>query len=180
MKKIIIVVLVLFVIIVGLFFLFVEKDEIKIEGVIFRADFDELNTFNQTYSRTVGDEITTIEVSLSDEELEKIYQKIINIGALNYSQEILDSCDPEMPIGITDIYYLMVRTHGAIKINEEKNIKKRPLHDIKEIDTYFVWGKYSGDCKMMKEGFESLKNVIEDIISNQEGYNTLPPKPIKE
>jgi|GEM_PF-6178168 len=169
MKKIIIPIIVILLLFVGLFFYLHESDtDVETGDFVFRMGgtlhFDELNTFEGTYSRSVQGEKDTVEIMLSEDEIEKIHQHIVSERIFDYSEDVLNSCEPENIMGGSDYYYFM--TH----IDEEE----------REFEATLPWGSYSGDCEKMVLGLMSLEEVIRDIASTRDWHEDLPSEPSYE
>jgi len=121
---------------------------------------DEANTFEDIYSRTIGEDVATIDFSLSDHELDKIYQKMLDTDIFNYSQETLDLCEPFTHISKYAHHYFMIAVNG--KITEISFTDK---------------GEYLNLCAEMAAGIGKLGLLIRNIASTKEGHNELPLPP---
>ena len=110
---------------------------------------NELNTFDQTYTRDmVMDPSVTVKMSLSNNELNGIYQKINDLKLFNESTEPIDG---NMMVTPCSSYYLKVQ------INSEQ----------KELSWNNCRGKIS-------DKFQQFSNYIIQIIESKEEYKKLP------
>jgi hypothetical protein len=120
---------------------------------------NELNTFDGTYTKDmILDPSITVNLSLSEEELESIYQKMVEIDFFGYPDEFSVSVPP----GET----AWTRTpHSSyyFKVEHESKIKE-------------LWWKdeiRNNDEKADK--LRGLTKLISDIIESKEEYKELPP-----
>ena len=80
---------------------------------------NELNTFERTYTKDmVMDPSITINLSLTEEGLDRIYQKMVEIDFFDYPEEFSVSTEEEESIGIVNpysSYYFKVEYGSSIK-----------------------------------------------------------------
>lgn len=109
---------------------------------------NELNTFNQTYTKDmVINPSVTVKMSLSNDELNSIYQKINDLKLFNESTEPAG----KMMVTPCSSYYLKVQ------INSEQ----------KELS----WDNCRG---RISDKFQQFSNYIIQIIESKEEYKKLP------
>ena len=112
---------------------------------------NELHTFDGTFTRDmILDPPITVDLSLSDVDLERIYQKMLEIGLFDYPENV----PPASDFGVTPC--------------EEFYIRVQSNSEIKEVswDATLMFGRNNG----LKDLFESIMNALE---SNQV-YRNLP------
>ena len=119
---------------------------------------NELNTFDGTYTRDmVLDPSITVELSLSEEELDSIYQKMVEIDFFNYPDEFSVLVAPDDRIGIVtpyNSYYFKVEYDSRVKeLRWEDEILKE------NVDA---------------DNLRGLINLIRDIIESKDEYKELP------
>ena len=114
---------------------------------------NELNIFEGIYIRDmVVDPPITVKLVLTQEELEEIYQKMVNIDFFNYPRRF-----PKDPnIGVSPC----VRTY--FKVSYNFTIKKVEWTD----ESYF-----EGDTR---QNIDELLILIRDILESKEEYQNLP------
>jgi len=120
---------------------------------------NELNTFEGTYAKDmIMDPPITVNLSLSKEELDRIYQKMIEINFFDYPDQFSVSVSPGESVGMLTpyhSYYFRVEYDSTVKelswedeiVNEDKKAEK----------------------------LRELINLIRDIIESKEEYKQLPP-----
>lgn len=120
---------------------------------------NELNTSQGTYTKDmVMDPSITVNLSLSKEELDRIYQKMIEINFFGYPDEFSVSVSPGQSVGMVTpycSYYFRIEYDSKVKelrwedniINEDKKAEK----------------------------LRELITLIRDIIESKEEYKQLPP-----
>ena len=117
-----------------------------------------LNTFEGTYTKDmIMDPSITVELSLTEEELDKIYQKMLDVDFFNYPDEFSVSVSP---LGLTKMvtpyssYYFKVEYDSTVKeLSWDDEIVKR-------------------DEKA--DRLRELIRLIRDIIESKEEYKQLP------
>jgi len=119
---------------------------------------NELNTSQGTYTKDmIMDPSITVNLSLSKEELDRIYQKMIEINFFGYPDEFSVFVPPGQSVGMLTpycSYYFRVEYDSKVKelrwedniINEDKKAEK----------------------------LRELINLIRDIIESKEEYKQLP------
>jgi hypothetical protein len=119
---------------------------------------NELNTFQGTYTKDmIVDPSMTIELSLSEEELDRIYQKMVEIDFFNYPDEFSIPVAPEGPVTIVTpyaSYYFKVQHNSVIKELwwEDEIVKEDERAD----------------------RLRALIEFIRDIVESREEYQKLP------
>jgi len=120
---------------------------------------NELNTFEGTYTKDmIMDPPITVDISLSKEELDTIYQKMIEINFFGYPDQFSVFVPPGESVGMLTpycSYYFKVEYDSKVKelswedniINEDKKAEK----------------------------LRELIKLIRDIIESKEEYKQLPP-----
>lgn len=119
---------------------------------------NELNTFKGTYTKDmVSDPSITVNIYLSEEELHKIYQKMIEIDFFDYPDRFSVSVPPGASVGI-------VTPYGSyyFKVEYDSEIKELWWED--EI--------INEDEKANK--LRELIQLVRDIIESKEEYQKLP------
>ncbi len=119
---------------------------------------NELSTFEDTYTKDMVNEPSiTVNLSLTEEELDRIYQKMVEIDFFAYPDKFSVSVSPGESVGMVtpyNSYYFRVQYDSKIKelwwedkiINEDKKAKK----------------------------LRELIQLITDIIRAKEEYKKLP------
>lgn len=119
---------------------------------------NELNTFRGTYTKDmILDPSITVGLSLSQEELYRIYQKMIEIDFFNYPENFSVFIPPGE--GIT-----MVTPYPTYYFKVEYNSK------IKELS----WGAEIVNEDEKADKLRELNELIIDIIESKEEYRRLP------
>ena len=120
---------------------------------------NELNTFNRTYTKDmVMDPSITVNLSLSKEELGRIYQKMVEIDFFDYPDEYKATVFPWQSKGLKlpySSYYFRVEYDSKTK---ELSWKDNILNKDKRA-----------------EKLRELIKFIRDIIESKEEYKQLPP-----
>jgi len=120
---------------------------------------NELNTLQGTYTKDmIFDPSITVNLSLSQEELDRIYNKMVEINFFGYPDEFSVSVSPEESVGMLTpycSYYFKVEYDSKVKeLSWEDNIINQ-------------------DKKAEK--LRELINLITDIVESKEEYKQLPP-----
>jgi len=120
---------------------------------------NELNTFEGTYTNDmIMDPSITVDISLSKQELDRIYQKMIEINFFGYPDQFSVSVPPGQSFGLATphcSYYFRVEYDSKVKeLSWEDNITNE-------------------DKKAEK--LRELIKLIRDIIESKEEYKQLPP-----
>ena len=119
---------------------------------------NELNTFEGTYTKDmVMDPSITINLSLTEEDLDRIYQKMVEIDFFDYPEEFSVSIEEEESIGIVTPY-----SSYYFKVEYDSSIKELRWKD--EII------KQDEKADRLRE----LIQLIRDIIESKEEYKELP------
>jgi len=120
---------------------------------------NELNTFEGTYTKDmVIDPSITVELSLTEEELDRIYQKMVEIDFFDYPDEYKATVFPWQSKGLKlpySSYYFRVEYDSKTK---ELSWKDNILNKDKRA-----------------EKLRELIKFIRDIIESKEEYKQLPP-----
>ena len=120
---------------------------------------NELNTFEETYTKDmVMDPSITVNLALSQEELDRIYQKMVEIDFFSYPDKFSVSILPGEVIG-------MVIPFSSYYFKVEHNSKTKELWWDDEIT--------NEDEKAKK--LRELIKFIRDIVESKEEYKKLPP-----
>ena len=130
-------------------------------GLIFRYGVmarNELNTFKGTYTKDmVSDPSITVNLSLSQEELDSIYQKMVEINFFDYPDEFSVSVPAGESFGIVtpyNSYYLKVKYDSKIK--------------------ELWWEDEIKNENTKADQLRELIKLIRDIIESKEEYQKLP------
>ena len=116
---------------------------------------NELNTFNGTYRKDmVADPSITIDLSLSQEELDRIRQKMVEVGFFDYTEPLFPESIGVAPAIPAMGYYFKVE-YGS-KGNE------------------LQWTPKYTDNKGRADKLRELIKLITDIIESKEEYKKLP------
>jgi len=119
---------------------------------------NELNTFEGTYTKDmVMDPPITVKLHLSQEELDRIYQKMVEIDFFSYPDKFFVSVPPGEVVG-------MVTPHLSYYFKVEHDSKTKELWWEDEI--------INEDEKAEK--LRELIKFIRDIIESKEEYKKLP------
>ena len=121
-----------------------------------------LDTFQGTYSKDmVRDPNIMIHLLLSDEEMDRIYQKMVEIDFFNYPDQFSISAPPGVPVGISTPY-----SSYYFKVEHDAGTKELWWHD--EI----VYKDYADE---KADRLRELIGLIRDIVESKEEYEELPP-----
>ncbi len=119
---------------------------------------NELNTFNGTYTKDmVSDPSITVNLSLSKEELDRIYQKMVEIDFFDYPDKFSITPSPGESYGIVTPYYSY---YFKVEYNSE----------IKEL----WWEDEITNKDEKADKLRELIKLIWDIIESKEEYKKLP------
>jgi hypothetical protein len=119
---------------------------------------NELDTFKGTYTKDlILDPSITIELRLSEEEMDRIYQKMVKIDFFNYPDEFTVSVPAGESVG-------MVTPHSTYYFKVEYNSEEKELKWEDKIT--------NPDEKAAK--LRELINLIKSIIESREEYKKLP------
>jgi len=119
---------------------------------------NELNTFEGTYTKDmVMDPSITVNLSLSKEELDRIYKKIVEINFFGYPDEFSVSVPPGQAVGMVTPYYSYY-----FKVEYDSRVKELSWED----------DIINEDKKAEK--LRELINLIRDIVESKEEYKQLP------
>jgi hypothetical protein len=121
--------------------------------------WNELNTSQGTYTKDmIMDPPITVNLSLSKEELDRIYQKMVEINFFGYPDKFSVSVSPGESVGMVTpycSYYFKVEYDAKVK---ELSWKDNIINEDKKA-----------------EKLRELINLIRDIIESKEEYKQLPP-----
>ena len=115
---------------------------------------NELNTFNGTYTKAI-----TVEFRLTDEDMERIYQKMVEIEFFCYPDEfVIPVPDGEIVSGVSNHlqYYFRVECDNKVKIVQWKDN---------------ILNKYEDADKL-----RWLAGLIIDLIESKDEYWDLPSR----
>lgn len=134
---------------------------------------NELNTFKDTYTKDlISDPSVTIKMVLSEEEMETILEKMLDIDFFTYPDNFSVQLAPDSRIMIRTPYaeyYFKVEYEGNLKElwwDEEIVWQEQWLKDLK--DKVFI------ENKEEVEKLSELISLIRNIIENKEEYKELP------
>lgn len=120
---------------------------------------NELDTFQGTYTKDmVADPSITVPLSLSEEELDRIYQKMVEIDFFNYPDKFSVYVPPGEPVGIVTpyaSYYFKVEYNSQVK---ELWWEDEIINENEKADR-----------------LRELIKLIRDIVESKEEYKELPP-----
>ena len=120
---------------------------------------NELNTFKGEYTKDmVLDLPITVSLSLSNDELDRIYQKMVAINFFDYPDKFSVSVPPGETIG-------MVTPYSSYYFKVEYNSK------IKELS----WEDNITNKDEKAEKLRELIKLIVEIVESKEEYKKLPP-----
>ena len=120
---------------------------------------NELNTFNGTYTKDmVMDPSITVNLSLSKEELDRIYQKMVEIDFFDYPDEFKVTVFPWQSKGLRTPY-------SSYYFRVEYDSKTKELS----------WKDNILTNDRRAEKLRELIELIRDIIESKEEYEKLPP-----
>jgi hypothetical protein len=119
---------------------------------------NELNTFNGIYTKDmVADPSITVELSLSEEELDSIYEKMVEIDFFNYPDNFTIIVPPNKPHGIVTPY-----SSYYFKVQHDLEIKE------------LWWADEIIYEAIQADKLKELINLIRDIIESKDEYKSLP------
>ncbi|MFC1991901.1 hypothetical protein ACFLVC_04190 [Chloroflexota bacterium] len=119
---------------------------------------NELNTFEGTYTKDMfGDPSITVPLSLTDEELDIIYRKMVEINFFDYPEEFSVTAAPGEAVGIVTPY-----SSYYFKVEDDSGIKELRWED-----------KITNEDNEADRLRELIK-LITDIIESKEEYQKLP------
>jgi hypothetical protein len=119
---------------------------------------NELNTFNGTYTRDmVSDPSITVELSLTEEELDSIYEKMVEIDFFNYPDKFAIIVPFSKPHGIVTPY-----SSYYFKIQHDSEVKE------------LWWADEIIYEDIQADKLTELINLIRDIIESKDEYKELP------
>ena len=119
---------------------------------------NELDTFQGTYTKDmILDPSITVNLSLSNDEVDGIYQKMIEIGFFDYPEEFSVYVPPGESIG-------MVTPHSSYYFKVEYDSKVKELW----------WNDEIVNRDEKAERLRELIRLIIDIIESKEEYKKLP------
>ncbi len=134
---------------------------------------NELNTFKGKYTKDmVSDPSVTTKMVLTEEELDRILQKMKDIDFFNYPDEFSLKLAPDSPIGLVTPYaryYFKVEYEGNVKElwwADEIVWRDKWLRDSKEEIIF--------ENKEEAERLYELISLIRGIIENKPEYKELP------
>ncbi|TFB08835.1 hypothetical protein E3V08_02295 [Candidatus Atribacteria bacterium MT.SAG.1] len=120
---------------------------------------NELNTFKGIYTKgMVTDSPITVNLSLSKDDLNKIYQKIIKINFFNYPDKF-------------SVSILFGETVGEVTPHSSYYFKIKYNSKVKEL----WWEDNIVNKDEKTEKLRGLVRLIIDIIESKEEYKKLPP-----
>ena len=120
-----------------------------------------LDTFQGTYSKDmVADPNIMIYLSLSEEELDRIYDKMVEIDFFNYPDKFSVSGPPGVPTGIKTPY-----SSYYFKVEYNSMIKELWWND------QIVYKDYQDE---KADRLRELIMLIRDIVESKEEYKKLP------
>jgi len=121
--------------------------------------WNELNTFDGTYTKDmVMDPSITVNLSLSKEELDRIYQKMIEINFFDYPDQFSVFVPPGQSVGMVTPYYSYY-----FKVEYDSKVKE------------LSWKDKIINQDKKAEKLRELISLIRDIIESKEEYKQLPP-----
>ena len=122
---------------------------------------NELNTFEGTYTKDmISAPPITVDLSLSEEEVDRIYQKMVEVDFFNYSEIFSVSVPPGESMGVVTPYYSYY-----FKVEDDSRTKELWWEDeIVEI----------GYQDEKASGLRRLIRLITGIIESSEEYQKLP------
>lgn len=119
---------------------------------------NELNTFEGTYTKDmIIDPSITVNLSLSKEELDRIYKKIVEINFFGYPDQFSVFVPPGQSVGMVTPYYSYY-----FRVEYDSKVKELRWED----------NITSEDKKAEK--LRELINLIRDIVESKEEYKQLP------
>ena len=120
---------------------------------------NELNTFEGTYTKDmIGDPSITVPLSLTEEELNKIYRKMVEIDFFSYPERF---SVPVPPGGITG----MVTPYSGYYFEVAYDSKIKQLW----------WDDEITNENIKADKLRKLSQLIRDIIESKDEYKQLPP-----
>ena len=122
---------------------------------------NELNTFEETYTKDmVMDPPITVNLALSQEEMDRIYQKMVEIDFFNYPDRFSVSVPPGVPTAIRTPY-----SSYYFKVEYNSKIKELWWND------QIVYKDYKDE---KADRLRELIRLIRDIVESTEEYQKLP------
>jgi hypothetical protein len=119
---------------------------------------NELNTFNGTYTKDmVSDPSITVELSLTEEELDSIYEKMIEIDFFNYPDKFSIVPSPNDLVRMVTPY-----SSYYFKVQYDSRIKE------------LRWEDEILNPDIQADKLMELINLIRDIIESKDEYKELP------
>jgi hypothetical protein len=119
---------------------------------------NELNTFKGTYTKDmVMDPPITVELSLSKGEMDRIYQKMVEIDFFDYPDKFSVSVPPDEPIGMVTPY-----ASYYFKVEYDSQIKE------------LRWEDEITNPDEKADRLRELIMFIRDIVESKEEYKKLP------
>ena len=130
-------------------------------GLIFRYGVmarNELNTFKGTFTKDmVSDPSITVDLSLSEEELDSIYRKMVEIDFFNYPDEFSVPIPPDGMVHIVTPY-----SSYYFKVKYDSKIKE------------LWWEDEIKNENIKADKLRELIKLIWNIIESKEEYQKLP------
>ena len=122
---------------------------------------NKLDTFQGTYTKDmVIDPPITVELSLSEEEMDSIHQKMVEIDFFNYPDNFSVSVPPDVPTGIRTPY-----PSYYFKVEYNSKIKELWWND------QIVYKDYKDE---RADRLSELVSLIRSIVESKEEYKKLP------
>ncbi|MFC2015244.1 hypothetical protein ACFLUP_04565 [Chloroflexota bacterium] len=119
---------------------------------------NDLNTFSGTYTKDmINAPSITVPLLLTDEELDRIYQKMIEIDFFDYPEEFSVSLPPGGLVG-------MITPHSSYYFRVENNSVIKELR----------WEDKITNENNEADNLRELIKLIRDIIESKEEYQKLP------
>ena len=119
---------------------------------------NKLDTFNGTFTRDmVVEPSITIELSISKQELDRIYNKMVEIDFFNYPDEFSVPIDPDGKV-------IIVTPYNSYYFKVEYDSKVKELW----------WEDEIHNENMDADKLRELIQLIKDIIESKEEYKQLP------
>ncbi len=120
---------------------------------------NELDTFAGTFTKDmIGDPSITIDLLLTEEELDRIYQKMAEVDFFAYPDEFSINVAPGEPVG-------MVTPHSSYYFRVEYNT------EVKELRWEDRIVNEDGEADRLR----ALTRLIQDIIRARQEFQELPP-----
>ncbi len=119
---------------------------------------NELDTFNGTFTKDmISDPSITVNLYLSEEEMDSIYQKMVEIDFFDYPDEFSIPIPPDGKIGIVTPY-----NSYYFKVEYDSKIKE------------LWWEDEITNENVEADKLRELINLIWDIIKSKDEYKELP------